>query len=539
LPRVRPATQGIGDDHRMMACSRYLLAAVWVAALACSLVAEAGAQHSGQMPPISSAQLEREREVTDERLKRIEDELQKLKTYQERRRIEEEKLKEELELQGQELKSLEVVVKEIPRTIHENGPPGYVRRRHLDESPANPTFLSTTFPQPKTPQTEEEKKKQFVTAGSFPKSILIPGTNTSIGLGGFIRMNALYSLKPIGDDRQFNVSSIPVPQQSGTSTNFDFSWSRITLESHTKNEKVGNVKTFLQTDFFGNDNTVRVRWAYVDFSYIRAGQAASVFMDYDIWPNVIDPDGPNAMLLRRHPLIQLTLPFNQQFKFALGVEDPQGSVTLPTSSTSAPVGEARNTIPDFTGHLRYDNGNGHAQVSGLVRKFTYQTSGGAVNNAAGYGVHFSADMHPWAMLMGGVAANPDPTPLEKSRLLAQVAIGRGFSTYLEGVGNGLDAAVDASGNLNVLPITIWTLGYEHWWARSWTSTFSYGQMDISGTSALPGSSPIGTRSFMGNLMWLLMPNMWVGMEFQWGKRRDFDGQNAEAERIMWGIHYAY
>ena len=178
-------------------------------------------------------------------------------------------------------------------------------------------------------------------------------------------------------------------------------------------------------------------------------------------------------------------------------------------------------------------------MSGLVRKFTFQSPAGADSNGTGYGIHFSADIHPWAALFDGTAANPDPTPLEKSRLLAQVAFGKGFSTYLEGVGSGLDAAVDASGNVDVLPITIWTIGYEHWWARSWTSTFSYGQMDISGSGALPGTSPIGTRSVMGNLMWLPMPNMWVGMEFQWGERKDVNGQNGEAQRIMWGIHYAY
>jgi hypothetical protein len=523
----------------MITRSGRVTAIFWVIALVLFVPAQAEAQHFAQEKLLPPKQSELEGATVEERLEILENELRELKAEKERQKAEEDKLRTELEREKKELKSLEGTVKEIPRTIHENGPPGYVRRRYLDESPANPTFRSTTIFEPKEPETREEKKKKFVTAGSFPHSILIPGTDTSIGLSGFIRLNVLYSLDPVGDDRQFATATIPVPQQSGTSTNFDFSWSRLTLETHTKNEKVDDVKTFLQTDFFGTNNTLRVRWAYVDFSYFRAGQAASVFMDYDMWPNVIDPEGPDAMLLKRHPLVQLTVPLNHQLKFALGAEDPDGSITVPMTATGSPVGTATNKIPDFASHLRYDYNNGHVQVSGLVRKLTFRMPAGAENNAVGYGAHFSADIHPWAVLMGKVAANPDPTPLEKSRLMAQVAIGRGFSTYLEDAASGLDAAVDAAGNLKALPITIWTVAYEHWWARSWTSTLSYGQFDISGISTMPGSSQVGSRNFMGNLIWLPMTNMWVGMEFQWGKRRDLDGQNGEAKRIMWGIHYAY
>ena len=46
-------------------------------------------------------------------------------------------------------------------------------------------------------------------------------------------------------------------------------------------------------------------------------------------------------------------------------------------------------------------------------------------------------------------------------------------------------------------------------------------------------------NFIGNLIRLPVHNFWIGMEFQWGERRDLDGQNAHAKRILWGVHYAY
>lgn len=425
---------------------------------------------------------------------------------------------------------------QIPYSLHDNGPPGFVRRRQLDESVTNPTFIPTQVDKPKEVPTEKEKEK-FVTAGSFPHSILIPGTRTSIRLSGFIRFDALYDLDPIGDDRQMDTSSIPVPQEKGRSTNFDFSWSRLTLETHTANDMVDDVRTFLQTDFFGSNNSLRVRWAYVDFGLVRAGQAASVFMDYDMWPNVIDPDGPNAMLLKRHPILQLTVPLNRpltdRFKLAVGLEDPSGSLTVPGS------GKTLNKLPDFTSHLRYDNPNGHFQVSGLLRQLTFQRSNESETHALAYGTHFSADLHPWALAKGTRAANSNPTPLEKSRLMGQIAFGKGFTSYLESAQSGLDGTLNASGDLKALPITTWTLAYEHWWVTHWTSTVSYGSFNISPKGTIPGDSQSGSQFFAGNLMWVPTKQFWVGVEYLWGKRRDFNDDSATAKRWMLGIQYKY
>jgi hypothetical protein len=70
------------------------------------------------------------------------------------------------------------------------------------------------------------------------------------------------------------------------------------------------IKTRIEMDFF-NGNTsgafgsfpLRLRFAWVDFGPFLIGQAPSLFMDYDVFPNVLDYEGPPGMVLMRQPII--------------------------------------------------------------------------------------------------------------------------------------------------------------------------------------------------------------------------------------------
>src|SRR5262249_46251429 len=47
---------------------------------------------------------------------------------------------------------------------------------------------------------------------------------------------------------------------------------------------------------------IRLRFAWADFGPFLIGQAASLFMDYDVYPNVLDYQGPAGMVLMRQPI---------------------------------------------------------------------------------------------------------------------------------------------------------------------------------------------------------------------------------------------
>ena len=97
-------------------------------------------------------------------------------------------------------------------------------------------------------------------------------------------------------------------------------------------------------------------------------------------------------------------------------------------------------MPDFTGNVRYDSDFGHVQVSGILRKLTFQPSVGEDMNQLGYGISLTGDFHPWAWLASNPERKDNPTAMERCRILGQYAVGRGINRYLQDPnGLGLDA----------------------------------------------------------------------------------------------------
>jgi hypothetical protein len=93
------------------------------------------------------------------------------------------------------------------RPLADYAPPGYEPRDYQD-APGVPEFTPITPP----PRPSPEEVGRFVTRGMYPGSFLVPGTNTSVRLRGFIRLAALNDFSPIGVADAFVTNTIPVPQ---------------------------------------------------------------------------------------------------------------------------------------------------------------------------------------------------------------------------------------------------------------------------------------------------------------------------------------
>jgi hypothetical protein len=67
---------------------------------------------------------------------------------------------------------------------------------------------------------------------------------------------------------------------------------------------------------------LRLRYACADFGPFRLGQAASMFMDYDVFPNVLDYQGPDGMVLMRQVFARVTRPLGDNWHLAFAAEQP-------------------------------------------------------------------------------------------------------------------------------------------------------------------------------------------------------------------------
>lgn len=427
-----------------------------------------------------------------------------------------------------------------PLSVDIYAPPGFTARDQQD-GPGVPEFSPITPPVPVTP----EERLKFVTRGIMPGSFLIPGTNTSFRLRGFVRATGIYDFNPIGTPDIWVTNSIPVPQQSGENQNFTARPSRFAIESWTPTSVFNwNVHTFIEGDFFngpgqaagGGGNPFRLRHAFIDFGYFRVGQQNTVFMDANTWPSLVDFQGPAGWVNQRRPGARMTLPLADKLFWAGGIEQPFSDIATNGLGTNV------QTMPDFATHLRYEADLGHVQLSGLARSIGYRPTGGSLTQRGAWGMGASTAFHPWAALIG---SNPtqkaNPTGLERSRIIGQYTFGWGIGRYfLDTVGLGLDGQVDPVTGSFAIPYTsAWLMAYEHWFTEQWLINFTYSQVIAGNTPNQPGDSYAGAKYAGATLWYIPVRNVSIGLEYLYGQRKNLNGQRGDANRLALMAQYNF
>ena len=211
--------------------------------------------------------------------------------------------------------------------------------------------------------------------GSFPRSFLIPGTDTSIRVGGFIDLTGLYFLQgantPIpgtmssNAGQNGNLNSVPlnggfvpglgnVPAALNHSRgNGVFSWSpqqtRFNVETRTPTSW-GEARTFLEWDFSrcnnfscqtlqqdGGDSLLpRLRFAYGTLGGFLGGQAISNFADADADTESMEFGGAMGSTGgRRIPQVRYTLAGPWGSAFSVSAETPTTSMITPAGLLSS------------------------------------------------------------------------------------------------------------------------------------------------------------------------------------------------------------
>jgi hypothetical protein len=231
-----------------------------------------------------------------------------------------------------------------------------------------------------------------VGGGSFPRSFLIPGTDTSIRLGGFIDLTSLYFLNgantpnpgtPTSNSGQNgNLNSIPVGQinipgvgsvaQSANHSRgngvFTMSpqQSRINVETRTPTAW-GESRTFLEFDWAGGNGfsalsvqqaggdslLPRLRFAYGTLGGFLAGQAISNFSDADADTESMEFGGSAGSTGGyRVPQVRYTLAGPYGSAFSVSAEQPTTGLIVPSGTISndqvlaaSPFGATSVTAP--------------------------------------------------------------------------------------------------------------------------------------------------------------------------------------------------
>ena len=283
------------------------------------------------------------------------------------------------------------------------------------------------------------------------------------------------------------------------------------------------MRTFIESDFAGTGNTMRLRHAFLQTDRFVVGQTWSTFSDPEADPIGIDFEGLNAISNFRQPEFRWTPMSRSRYKLAVALENPSPELTGAQGISLTPdlivrVRWEPNPKRELLGH------HAHVQASVLVRQLR-----GEVTNqpeitlsTAGIGGNISGVLVPrW---------DTD----DRIKFAAYAGSGIAAITDLNALG-GQDAVFDpVQVSLRALPVSSGYLAYERAWSRVFTTAATYGVVMVHNLDIQPDDAMRRTQRTSVNLTWNPIPVADIVVEFLAGTRINKNGQRGISSQIQAG-----
>lgn len=353
---------------------------------------------------------------------------------------------------------------------------------------------------------------------------------------GFAQLDYIQDFQRVDPDWDASMRPSRIPTEDGAfggdgQAIFSVRQSRLGVQG---SQMVGGreLKTKLEFDFYGvgadqGQTTIRLRHVYGEWGQLLAGQTNSLFMDGDMFPNVIDYWGPSGMVFLRNPQIRWTV-FSGDSSLAVALEKPGNDVDSGELGRFDPDGNIQGDqpLPDITTQFRAAQPWGHLQVAAILRKVGYETAnspGGEPDGSElGWGVNLSSNVN---VITGTVRAS--------------VVYGEGIASYMND--GGMDMAPDnfTSGPAEVVPLLGMVAYYDHQWSGRYSSSIGYSFTKVDNQSLQTGDAFYKGEYASVNLLYTPEKNILFGAELLWGKRTDNDGDTGTDSRLQFSVKYSF
>lgn len=372
------------------------------------------------------------------------------------------------------------------------------------------------------------QQARAVTAGDEEGTWKLPGSDTSIGLYGFVHLDAYVDARGRqAADWAADIGSQPVPGGPGNDArrgkfNLTARTSRLGLKTLTPTE-LGALRTVLEADFNKNpsggdgvlNNTLvasnfgfRLRHAYgeLDGSWgkLLAGQTWSTFMNLDSAPETVDFNGHGSAAFVRQSMIRYVAKLGTAGDFALAVENPHGALDGGTAQATPNIDKR----PDLVANWSLARSWGSLSVQALSTEYRYD-NGAVTARAGGHGF--------------GIGGAFKPT--EKDTLTLQITTGKGLGRYLPTTSWHIASYSAAANAIHLYRSHSYVLG----WNRNWTdrvrSNLAFGSTRIGNNRDSDFSdgfidSRRMTEGFANVIMRIARNTEW-GLEYSWGRRETY------------------
>src|SRR4030095_1137748 len=353
-----------------------------------------------------------------------------------------------------------------------------------------------------------------------------PPRDHNLELYGFVQLDAIQDFKRVDPDWDATLRPSRIPTQKGQfggDGQSIFSVRQSRLGAKATGMLAGKpYEAKFEFDLFGTgvdagQTTFRVRHMYAKWGPFLAGQTNTLFMDGDIFPNVVDYWGPAGMVFVRTPQLRWTFWDNDGLTAAVALEHPSddidpGNIRLIDEDIAANI-QSNEELPDLTAAIRYGGDWGHVRLAGILRKVGYDTRGTEDNEPDGHKTGWGVNATTAVKL--GFA-----TP----RL--GVVYGRGIATYMND--GGMDLAPSVSTifeppSVILVPQAeaVKLLGVSAYvdlqWSKELSSALGYSFTKVDNTNFQDDTAFHKGEYASANLLWT-HGDILAGGEFLWGRR---------------------
>lgn len=351
----------------------------------------------------------------------------------------------------------------------------------------------------------------------------------SVAVGGAVSLRAGYDFEGVVGDSDFVPYDISVtPTWANRQKLFmSVTTSRLFVKGIAHSRLLGDIVTYVETDFRGQNYGLQLRHAFVSFKGFLFGRTYSTFCDPMAGPTTIDYEGPNAYNANFNEVIRYTHRFGQHFSMAVAAETPRVEATYSSERSAAQT----QRIPDFVAYLQYGWGRyqqSHLRVSGLIRTMYYRDLVADDNRkAVGYGVQLSGNIgfaRHFNLCMNGI-------------------YGKGISPYINDLhGSSLDLVTKTGDSGEMQMPTMWgwqaALKYNITPRIFISGGYSEVNVDHSNGYSAEGDYKRGQYIF-ANIFYKLAPNCQIALEYLYGTRKNQSGNAGHANRIQTMVQYNF
>jgi hypothetical protein len=347
----------------------------------------------------------------------------------------------------------------------------------------------------------------------FPGAFNVPGTSVYVRFGGFARLNVAHNWTALGSDDRFVVATIPAEGDAaagkGPRSTYSVGQTRFSLDSRMPSAW-GMMRTYLEADFYGAGNTLRVRHAYGQVGPLLLGQTWSTFTDARVFPELIDFEGMDGSVMFRQPMIRAT---------ASPVPGFSASFALESNQTQVTDGVPAAQLPDALARLLIEGDWGVVYVAGVARKLSVESATDPSRQASTTGVGMSAAAWLPLPFLGG-----------ESDVVAGFTFGRGIARYIVGPAGaaasegGKDVIYDPDANVaRALPVAGAFVAVRVFWLSNLRSTLCYSGAGLDNLAGAPAEGYSQTHYTALNLIYSPVERVDMGAEMLAGWRRSHDG----------------